>query len=134
MLERDLGTEQPGHVDVMNAIAYAPLPALEVVGSRIAAWNIRFVDTVADNASSGAFVLGSTPRKLTDFDLRLCGMELMRCGDPGSTGAGAACLGHSLNAVAWLARTMSRLGSPLGSAAVARCWQPDARRTTEPRR
>lgn len=112
VLEQDLAMEQPAAADVMNAIAYA-LPALEIVGSRIAAWNIRFVDTVADNASSGAFVLGASPRKLSDFDARLCGMVLSRRGEPVSTGAGAACLGNPLNAVTWLARTMARLGAPL---------------------
>jgi 2-keto-4-pentenoate hydratase len=112
VMERDLAMEQPGLADVLNATAYV-LPALEVVGSRIAGWNIRFVDTVADNASSGVFVLGPTPRKLADFDMRLCGMELSRRGEPVSTGAGAACLGHPANAVVWLARTMVRLGSPL---------------------
>ncbi|HEU0201202.1 MAG TPA: 2-keto-4-pentenoate hydratase [Burkholderiaceae bacterium] len=112
VLGRDLSMEQPGHVDVLRAIDYA-LPALEIVSSRIADWNIRFVDTVADNASSGAYVLGSAPRTLSKFDLRLCGMAMTRRGEPVSVGAGAACLGNPLNAVAWLARTMSALGHPL---------------------
>jgi len=109
---RDLNVDNPSQVDVMNAIDYA-LPALEIVGSRIAAWNIKFVDTVADNASSSAYVLGSTPRKLPEFDLRLCGMVMNRRGEPVSVGAGAACLGNPLNAVVWLARTMGALGRPL---------------------
>jgi 2-keto-4-pentenoate hydratase len=109
---RDLEAEQPTQVDVMNAIAYA-LPALEIVGSRIANWNIKFVDTVADNASSAAYVLGSSPRTLAQFDLRLCGMAMTRRGEPVSVGAGAACLGNPLNAVVWLARTMAGLGRPL---------------------
>jgi 2-keto-4-pentenoate hydratase len=112
VLGRDIEASRPTMVDVMNAIDYA-LPALEIVGSRIADWNIKFVDTVADNASSGAFVVGSTPRKLSKIDLRLCGMAMTRSGEPVSTGAGAACLGHPLNAVVWLARTMAELGSPL---------------------
>jgi 2-keto-4-pentenoate hydratase len=109
---RDLRIENPTQIDVMNAIDYA-LPALEIVGSRIANWNIKFVDTVADNASSGAYVLGSTPRKLGEFDLRLCGMVMNRRGEPVSVGAGAACLGNPLNAVVWLARTMAGLGRPI---------------------
>jgi 2-keto-4-pentenoate hydratase len=112
VLGRDLNMSEPGHVDVLNAIEYA-LPALEIVGSRIANWNIKFVDTVADNASSSAYVLGSTPRKLADIDLRMCGMVLQRRGEPVSVGAGAACLGNPLNAVVWLARTMAALGTPL---------------------
>lgn len=112
VLGRDLDVALPGHADVLRAIDYA-LPAIEIVGSRIAGWNIRFVDTVADNASSGAYVLGTTPRSLRDFDMRLAGMAMTRRGEPVSTGAGAACLGHPLNAVVWLARTMARLGAPL---------------------
>jgi 2-keto-4-pentenoate hydratase len=112
VLGRDLTMSRPGHVDILNAIDYA-LPALEIVGSRIAGWNIKFVDTVADNASSSAYVLGGTPRKLADIDLRLCGMLLQRGGEPVSVGAGAACLGNPLNAVVWLARTMAAFGTPL---------------------
>lgn len=112
VLGRDLAMPNPGHVDVLNAIDHV-LPAVEIVGSRIANWNIRFVDTVADNASSGAYVLGSTPRLLREVDLRLCGMVMTQRGEPVSVGAGAACLGHPLNAVVWLARTMAALGHPL---------------------
>jgi 2-keto-4-pentenoate hydratase len=112
VIGRDIDVAAPGTVDVMRSIEYA-LPAMEIVGSRIAAWNIKFVDTVADNASSAAYVLGGTPRKLSEFDLRMCGMAMTLRGEPVSTGAGVACLGNPLNAVLWLARTMARLGSPL---------------------
>jgi len=112
VIGRDIEADNPTLVDVMRAIEYA-LPAMEIVGSRIANWNIKFVDTVADNASSAAYVLGSSPRKLSEFDLRLCGMAMLQCGEPVSTGAGAACLGNPLNAVLWLTRTMARLGSPM---------------------
>jgi 2-keto-4-pentenoate hydratase len=112
VLGHDLTVEHPGHVDVLRAIDYA-LPAIEIVGSRIAGWNIKFVDTVADNASSAAYVLGGTPVALSKLDMRLAGMVMERRGEPVSTGAGAACLAHPLNAVVWLARTMARLGTPL---------------------
>ncbi|WP_233838086.1 2-keto-4-pentenoate hydratase [Paraburkholderia sp. ZP32-5] len=112
VIGRDITVPKPGHLDVIHAIDYA-LPALEIVGSRIADWNIRIADTIADNASSSAFVLGSSPRKLSEFDLRLCGMVIERRGEPVSVGAGAACLGNPINAVVWLARTMAELGTPL---------------------
>jgi len=112
VIGRDIDAAEPTPVEVMRAIEYV-LPAMEIVGSRIDQWNIRFVDTVADNASSAAYVLGSTPRKLSAVDLRLCGMVMSSRGEPVSTGAGAACLGNPLNAVLWLARTMARVGSPL---------------------
>lgn len=112
VLDRDLDVERPSYADMLDAIAYT-LPALEIVGSRIANWNIGIADTVADNASSSAFVLGATPVKLEGLDLRLCGMMLERKGEPVSVGAGAACLGHPLNAVRWLAGTMAARGTPL---------------------
>lgn len=112
VLGRDLHSERPDHAEVLSAIDYA-VPAIEVVGSRIENWNIRFVDTVADNASAGAYVLGGTPYSLRGLDLRLAGMAMSRAGVLVSTGAGAACLGHPLNAAVWLARIMAKLGNPL---------------------
>jgi 2-keto-4-pentenoate hydratase len=99
--------------ELIDSIAYA-LPAIEIVDSRIAGWNIRIVDTVADNASSGLFVLGTTPVPISHLDLRLCGMVLEKNGDPVSFGAGAACLGNPLHALGWLAGTMAQVGRPLG--------------------
>ncbi len=111
-LGRDLRSTQLTMADVIGAVEYA-VAAVEIVDSRIAGWDIKFTDTVADNASSGLFVLGTQPRRLADFDPRLCGMVLERNGDGVSFGAGAACLGHPLNAALWLARTMARVGRPL---------------------
>ncbi len=114
VLGRDLDMPNPTLIDVIGAIDYA-LPALEIVGSRIAGWNIRLVDTVADNASSSAFVIGGSPRKLGELDLRGCAMSMTCDGQVVSTGVGAACLGHPLNATLWLAKTMVRVGAPLKS-------------------
>lgn len=63
VLERDLDSHCSSMADVIAATAYA-LPALEIVDSRIRNWEISIVDTIADNASSGLFVLGRTARKL----------------------------------------------------------------------
>ena len=98
--------------ELINCVDYA-LPAIEIVDSRVADWNIRIVDTVADNASSGLFVLGTRPVKLDQIDLRLCGMVLEKNGDPTSFGAGAACLGNPLHALGWLAAKMAEVGRPL---------------------
>lgn len=112
VLGRDLDGEQLTAADVIRAIDFA-VPALEIVDSRVADWGIRILDTVADNASSGLYVLGNEPRLLKDLNLRDCGMVLECRGEPVSTGAGAACLGHPVNATLWLAKVMARVGRPL---------------------
>ena len=114
VLDHDLAVENPTIADVTNAIGYATA-AIEVVGSRIANWDINIVDTIADNASSGLFVLGNERHTLADFDSRLCGMVVEHRGEPVSVGAGAACLGNPLNAVIWLAREMVERGRPLAA-------------------
>ena len=112
ILGRDLSVEHITVADVIRAVEYA-VPAIEVVDSRIRDWRIAITDTVADNASSGLYVLGGPPRRLDGLDLHGCTMEMV-CGDAVvSSGTGQACLGHPLNAVSWLARTMARLGRPL---------------------
>ncbi|NYT66151.1 fumarylacetoacetate hydrolase family protein [Alcaligenaceae bacterium] len=112
VLERDLNMHDATFADVINAVAYA-LPAIEVASSRIANWDIGLFDMVADNAAAGAFVLGGTPIKLHGLDLRQCGMVMEKQGEQCGVGAGAACMGHPLNAVVWLARTLARTGTPL---------------------
>ncbi|GHJ45492.1 2-keto-4-pentenoate hydratase [Catellatospora sp. TT07R-123] len=112
VLGRDLPYEQVTVADVIRATDHL-LPAIEIVDSRIAGWDISIVDTVADNASSGLFVLGNQPVALSSVDLRLCGAVLEHQGEPVSVGSGAACLGNPVHAVAWLAATMAQAGTPL---------------------
>jgi len=108
----DLDQEHITMTDLTRSIEYA-VAAIEVVGSRVAGWDIKISDTIADNASSGLYVLGTEPRSIDELDLRLCGMVMERKGDPVSVGAGAACLGHPMTAALWLAKTMAKVGRPL---------------------
>ena len=112
VLADDLDGEQITLLDLIDATAYV-LPAIEVVGSRIAKWDINILDTIADNASSGMIVLGTRPVLLDDVDLRMCGMVMENKGEQVSVGAGVACLGNPLNAAVWLARKMVDVGMPL---------------------
>ncbi len=109
---RDIDLEDATPGEVMRAIDCA-VAAIEIVDSRVAGWNIKIADTIADNASSGLYVLGTSPKRLDDLDLWTCGMVLESRGEPVSTGAGAACLGNPMNAATWLVRMMSKAGRPV---------------------
>jgi 2-keto-4-pentenoate hydratase len=109
---RDLDKPDATEHDVFAAVESA-VAAIEIVDSRIADWKITFADTVADNGSSAFFVLGTQKKPLPGLDLYTCGMVLEVNGAIASLGAGAACLGHPLNAAAWLARTLAQRGEPL---------------------
>ncbi len=112
VLGRDLAGEGLVSHDVVAATAFIA-PALEIIDSRIADWKITYRDTVADNASSARFVLGSAKTSLAGLDLQTVGMVMRKNGRVVSTGAGAACLGNPVNAVLWLAKKLSSFGEGL---------------------
>lgn len=112
IMARDVLDADASSGEVLAAIDYV-VPALEIVGSRIAGWDIRITDTVADNASSSHYVLGPSARRVNDVDMLNCGMTLSLNGEEKSSGKGRACLGSPLSALTWLARTMAAQGRPL---------------------
>jgi len=87
--------------------------AIEIVDSRVQDWDIQLGDTVADNASSGLYVLGATRLTLDEFEPVDVEMTMTCDGEEVSTGTGAACLGDPLNALAWLASAALEYGEPL---------------------
>lgn len=126
VLARDVApvTEDEITLDLVRAAVDVALPALEIVDSRIASWDIRFTDTVADNASSGLYVVGdpAAGRRLDGsdgsdgsaaFSPVDVDMTLEINGEVRSSGTGAACLGDPLEALRWLAVQAHRFGDPL---------------------
>jgi 2-keto-4-pentenoate hydratase len=112
VLGKDLAQEKLRLSDVTRCIDYA-VCSIEVLDSRIIGWDIGPVDSIADNGSGGAHVLGTYPRKITDCDLALCGMVAKRNGQIASLGVGAASMTNPLLAVRWLAEKLAQMERPL---------------------
>ncbi len=112
ILERDLMGPGITPADVIRSTA-GVTAALEIIDSRIRDWKIKIQDTVADNASSAAFVLGSKVVPLSGLDLRCVGFVMTKNEQLTATGAGAAVLGNPAQSVAWLANKMSEYEIPL---------------------
>ena len=109
MLKRDLMGPGVTAADVLRATDCV-MPCFEIVDSRIKDWKIKIQDTVADNASCGVLTLGGLRKDPRKLDLALAGMVLEKNGELISTSTGAAVQGSPVNAVAWLANTLGRLG------------------------
>jgi len=112
VLSHDLRGEELTIADVVRSVDHV-VCAIEIVDSRIAGWDIRITDSIADNASCGMYVLGTRPRRLVDLDLSLSGMVARLNGKIASVGVGAASLGNPLLAVLWLAQTINTAGQSL---------------------
>ena len=113
VLGRDLGASATLTSGGVRAAVDHAVAALEIVDSRIAGWDITIVDTIADNGSAGLFVLGDTAVAVDEVELAGVMMTMRRGGEIVSTGTGADCLGHPLEALAWLARAARDRGAPL---------------------
>ncbi len=112
VLKTDLAGENLTADQVIAATDYV-VPAVEVCGSRIKGWDIRFEDTVADNASSGLVVLGIRKSKPALAELADLQVQVRVNGSVNAEGRGVACLGNPANAVAWLAGALTRQGDRL---------------------
>lgn len=112
ILKKDLLGPGITNADVL-AVTECVIPCFEVVDSRIANWEIKIQDTIADNASCGLFLLGDQAVSPSKVDLKTCGMVVEKNGQIISTGAGAAALGSPVNCVVWLANKLGSLGVPL---------------------
>lgn len=98
--------------DVIAATDYIA-PCFEIVDSRIRNWKIGIVDTVADNASCGVFVLGEARADPRDHDLPALHVTVTKNGAALSEGYGHAVQGDPAQAVAWLANTLGAYGVTL---------------------
>lgn len=99
-------------VDVIRATE-GIIPAIEIVDSRVKDWKIKLEDTIADNASSAKFILGSRMSYLENYDLRSTGMFLEKNGELQNSGTGVEVLGDPVVSVAWLANKLSEFGIAL---------------------
>ena len=112
LLKKDLQGPGVTAADVLAATE-GVMACFEIVDSRITDWKIKIQDTVSDNASCGVFVLGDQLVDIANLDLATCGMVLEKNGEIVVTGAGAATMGHPVNAMVWLANTLGHLGIAL---------------------
>jgi len=112
ILSSDLTGPGVTPADVLAATQWIA-PCFEIVDSRISGWNIRIVDTVADNASCGVFVLGEGRADPREHDLANLKVRVRKNDQPLSEGLGSAVQGSPLASVAWLANTLGRYGVSL---------------------
>lgn len=111
LLKQDLQGPGVTEADILAATECV-MPCFEIVDSRIANWQIRIQDTIADNASCGVYVLGEERINPHDVDLPELTVVVYKNGQQISTGKGSAVQGNPLTAVAWLANTLGEFGIP----------------------
>jgi 2-keto-4-pentenoate hydratase len=95
--------------DVIAAVDHV-VPAIEIIDSRVANWDIALPDTLADNGSTGAVIVGGVPRSVRDLPLQDMRGTVHRNGDEVATGSTRAILGNPLSAVAHVCNTLSEYG------------------------
>ncbi len=108
------GLKGPGvTAEQVIAATESIVPCFEIVDSRIQDWKIAIVDTVADNASCGVYVLGEARADPREHDLPNLHVTVTKNGEPLSEGYGHAVQGSPAEAVAWLANTLGAYGVSL---------------------
>ena len=109
VLRKPLGGPNITVADVINAIEYA-LPAIEIIDSRVKDWAIGLPDTLADNGSTGAILLGGTPRRVTELNLGNTHGVLSFNDREIISGNTGNILGNPFAAIAWLVNRLAEYG------------------------
>lgn len=112
VLKEDLEKEKVTAEDVLAATEYI-VAALEIIDARTEHFDTTIADSIADNASFGAYVTGDVILEPHQKDLSLIGMVVEKNDIQITTSSGASVMGNPANAVAWLANKMNELGAPL---------------------
>lgn len=104
--------------DVLRATEYV-VPSLEIIDARILRVDPEtgrtrtVIDTISDNAANAGIVLGGSPVRPNDIDLRWQGGLLYRNGVIEESGLAASVLGHPARGLAWLANRLHAYGERL---------------------
>ena len=111
-----LGQNLPAPCDRQQAAAAvaALMPAFELVDDRGADYaSLYFLGVAADNAWNAGAVLGPERPDWQSLDLENARGSMTINGQPAGEGHGRDVLGHPLDALAWLANTLSARGKEL---------------------
>ena len=101
VLKKDLKGPNVTAEDVLDATDYL-VASIEVVDSRVLDWKITLPDTIADNASSGLYILSDMHVSPSDINLSSIKMRLFQNGEFINEGKGEDVLGNPASSVAWL--------------------------------
>jgi 2-keto-4-pentenoate hydratase len=108
----DLRNPKTSIDDVAECIEYV-VPAIEIIGSRIQNWDVKMPDSIADNASSSHYMIGSTPLAMDQIDIFGCETTTWKNGEIASQGNAENCLGSPLFSLIWLATEAVQRGRHL---------------------
>lgn len=104
----------PGITREQAAVAIGEVyAAIEIIDSRVENWDIKLLDTVADNASCGAIAVGTTPLEVAVEDLAQVECSLLIDGAKVASGKGEAVMGDPVAPLAWLANVLGEQGVAL---------------------
>ena len=109
---RDIERQDVTLTELIRSIDYL-LPAIEVAATRFVGEDLSLLDTVADNASAGMFVLGTRPVGADAIEPRQVAMSMEIDGTVVSSTSDGYLLPHPYHGVLWLARRLAGLGTPL---------------------
>jgi 2-keto-4-pentenoate hydratase len=87
--------------------------SIEIIDSRIRNWDIRLADTIADNGSSAALVLGERSSALDAVAIAAEPAQMEIDGELVEQGNTAEIMGSPLTAIAWLANALAAYGLAL---------------------